>query len=1093
LLVRGFGRGGVDRRRCGHELDLVFDQAPLDPAAEPPVEEAINTVDAADGTWEIGGLTVSNTSGMHIVNLAGNRLVVAGPFNVGVGAKTAKVKFDGAGTLQLGTAEIPIKVTIGSTLFWAGTGWQGFGEVSFGSGMRLEAYLDEVYICRRQGGDANARGTLDLRNVEVVGGTLAMNKLLMGDGEFAGMPDRRAFMILDETTDIDTIYVKTDARLAPGNVPVAEVRIGDPDNDWKLPAGLNLKFGTDAENRCYLSMGDTNNYNSFASVVADSGGTFQGWFSDLIIGRQRTGWAAPHRGTGILDLRNMSSCTVDAETVLVGVLVNDWGNKWYATGHLCLPPGTAAFGTATIGANGADCEGLLYLNGTDVTIATSMTVLGKGTITTEVNGFSAGLDLAAAATLDITAPGKIEINFNAPQDAAESGEYYGLRWEGDHRAEISTMIADGRIVVNTTGSGGIANVWYDDTYTYVAVRESWPPIVIARDLTVEVNPPDDTTVVIGVDDVDASPDDPDVVSREITCPEDEDADPTTVTVTTAVAATYDITLTLTKAGDVSASDVGTLTVVLVPAGTDANLTWTGGASTSRMDRREWKWSANWSGDAPPAATTTGVITYAGSGVDVEGVVNADWQIGGLTLLETMGTHSVDLGGNRLTVAGNIVGGDGMISAISFRNGTLQVGTSETPVNITFATGYGEDAEGRVTFTIAPGTTLDATNIATLRMLQSWSNAYLDLRGATIAGGTLSMAELDIRSTGPGARGAEGQILLDDATVMDTLHVTGTARIGWGRSPVTARIGNPDDEWYLPAGLNLKFGVDVENRGELYIGKTTEYNTDGMLKAKSGGTFTAWLTTLEVGHNHQTWPNHTATGTLDIKAMDTVFINTESTIIGVGYPSETGVNKGRGYVYLPGGSLATSTLAVGDDNDGSSGLLELNGTTCTVSTSAAVGMNGTITTNVTGTSCGLDLGPDATLAVSDGGLINVVFGTPDPGQSGVYYGLRWEGDHVAELQALADADKLTWDDTAVGQGTVAIFGGGTYTYLGYNVLEGDANQDCIVNILDLIFVRNRLNQDVGTGDNWQADVNGDENINILDLIYVRNRLNTRCPE
>jgi len=60
------------------------------------------------------------------------------------------------------------------------------------------------------------------------------------------------------------------------------------------------------------------------------------------------------------------------------------------------------------------------------------------------------------------------------------------------------------------------------------------------------------------------------------------------------------------------------------------------------------------------------------------------------------------------------------------------------------------------------------------------------------------------------------------------------------------------------------------------------------------------------------------------------------------------------------------------------------------------------------------------------------------------------------------------------------------------LAGDANMDCSVNILDLIFIRNKLNADVATGDNWKADVNGDARINILDLIYVRNKLNTQCP-
>jgi len=60
------------------------------------------------------------------------------------------------------------------------------------------------------------------------------------------------------------------------------------------------------------------------------------------------------------------------------------------------------------------------------------------------------------------------------------------------------------------------------------------------------------------------------------------------------------------------------------------------------------------------------------------------------------------------------------------------------------------------------------------------------------------------------------------------------------------------------------------------------------------------------------------------------------------------------------------------------------------------------------------------------------------------------------------------------------------------IPGDANLDCRVNILDLLFVRNRMLQDVSSGDNWQADVNQDGSINILDLLYVRNRMNDVCP-
>ena len=43
--------------------------------------------------------------------------------------------------------------------------------------------------------------------------------------------------------------------------------------------------------------------------------------------------------------------------------------------------------------------------------------------------------------------------------------------------------------------------------------------------------------------------------------------------------------------------------------------------------------------------------------------------------------------------------------------------------------------------------------------------------------------------------------------------------------------------------------------------------------------------------------------------------------------------------------------------------------------------------------------------------------------------------------------------------------------------GDANWDGATNILDLIFIRNRLGQNVGTGHNWQTDMTGDGSINI----------------
>jgi len=81
---------------------------------------------------------------------------------------------------------------------------------------------------------------------------------------------------------------------------------------------------------------------------------------------------------------------------------------------------------------------------------------------------------------------------------------------------------------------------------------------------------------------------------------------------------------------------------------------------------------------------------------------------------------------------------------------------------------------------------------------------------------------------------------------------------------------------------------------------------------------------------------------------------------------------------------------------------------------------------------------------------------------------------------AKDDEGTWSETRTKQFAVVS-------------LAGDANADCLVNILDLIYIRGRLNQDVSSGDNWTADVNDDGRINILDLIAVRSKLGRNCSQ
>jgi len=59
------------------------------------------------------------------------------------------------------------------------------------------------------------------------------------------------------------------------------------------------------------------------------------------------------------------------------------------------------------------------------------------------------------------------------------------------------------------------------------------------------------------------------------------------------------------------------------------------------------------------------------------------------------------------------------------------------------------------------------------------------------------------------------------------------------------------------------------------------------------------------------------------------------------------------------------------------------------------------------------------------------------------------------------------------------------------LPGDANDDCKVNILDMILIRNALGLDPSSGGTWKKDVNRDGRINILDLIFVRNWNGEAC--
>jgi hypothetical protein len=72
-------------------------------------------------------------------------------------------------------------------------------------------------------------------------------------------------------------------------------------------------------------------------------------------------------------------------------------------------------------------------------------------------------------------------------------------------------------------------------------------------------------------------------------------------------------------------------------------------------------------------------------------------------------------------------------------------------------------------------------------------------------------------------------------------------------------------------------------------------------------------------------------------------------------------------------------------------------------------------DVTGDQAGLDLASAATLGINPGGDLTITFNDPAADFTGIYWGLRWEGSHVADLEGLAGltvVDNMTRYDPGI---------------------------------------------------------------------------------
>jgi len=120
------------------------------------------------------------------------------------------------------------------------------------------------------------------------------------------------------------------------------------------------------------------------------------------------------------------------------------------------------------------------------------------------------------------------------------------------------------------------------------------------------------------------------------------------------------------------------------------------------------------------------------------------------------------------------------------------------------------------------------------------------------------------------------------------------------------------------------------------------------------------------------------------------------------------------------------------------------------------------------------------ATADAGIRYTNDGTEPSDTVGTIYSLPVIISANTALKAIAFKTGMANSDVTTG----------TYSIVD---LPGDVNGDCLVNILHLVAIRNRVGHDPAISDNARADQNKDGKINILDLIVVRSKLNSSCPQ
>lgn len=274
--------------------------------------------------------------------------------------------------------------------------------------------------------------------------------------------------------------------------------------------------------------------------------------------------------------------------------------------------------------------------------------------------------------------------------------------------------------------------------------------------------------------------------------------------------------------------------------------------------------------------------------------------------------------------------------------------------------------------------------------------------------------------------------------------------------VFARNGSQAFLTGLPEGVDFQIGFPGAPASLLSIaGQARDASRGGSTLQPGGdlvitsGIFSAYVDELEIGRSYYTGGgNFTLRGMLNISNMALkAFDVTGNATIGQGMTAATYKNT-HGELHMGAGIMNIGgDLKLGYQkraSDDSLGYLMLRGTIVKIAGRFDGWDTALVETYLAGSSAGIDLGSSAAeaLSLSNGAIVKLIFqGEPiDKGKP--YWGLRWAGNHVAELTNFLNAGNIVCNTAALPPNLAGKVGiwyepSHNYTFIGMPAIPGGA--------------------------------------------------------